>query len=124
MRRSISSNNISNSTTFTTTNVVVPRRNFSVPASLYMIMTDIVTEIQIESVTHTPAYIAGLCMASTNMPLSILNSASLDSDDEIHNIGACMACEIECPFIHEEEDPLCKTGEVRRRKVEDNKEME
>ena len=57
---------------------------------------DLLTELRVEAVFHTPAYMAGVCLSSSSLaefPASLLKNPVYDeSDDAVRAVGACLAC--------------------------------
>lgn len=64
------------------------RKSVSAPCFTNLI-NDVATEIQLESVFHTPAYSAGECRLQYKFPEDLLQGDI--KDDNIKNIATCMA---------------------------------
>ena len=110
MRRSVSS------PSFTSKKlpVVIPR-NVSTPVFLSNLINDVVLELQVESITQTPAYMAGACGTIHKFPLDLINSTD---DNVVQDVGACMASppDGECTSSWDDECTTRRCVEARRRR--------
>lgn len=116
MRRSVSTPTLSKSKS-----IVIPR-NVSVPVSLYTVMTEVFTELQVESITQTPAYLAGMCGgANHTFPMDLLD-ATVSQMSAIKDIGACLACppDGECTSSWDEEsEPKRQLASVLQKRAKE-----
>ena len=118
MHRSVSNPSLLSKTHPKNPTLGIPR-NVSVPVSLADFVNDIYLEYQVECVTHSTGYMAGLCSHQHNFPMDLINGNVVDKES-IEVVGACLASppDGECTKSQDEEDEQITyvLRDVRRRK--------
>ena len=97
-------------------------RNVSAPISLTDLANDIYLEYQVECITHSSGYMAGLCSHQHNFPMDLING-NVNDKESIEVVGACLASppDGECTKSHDEDEVRIMIRDVRRRRDEDSK---